>query len=130
MNNSAALILEDDPVIGTIFQTILERVGFTVEIDATGGNFSKRLEHPAPDLVLLDIHMPYASGLDILDLIRTRDTWKNSVVIVATADIFQSKTLGSKADHVLLKPVSVTKLIRIISEHWPEKIPRDLDLFS
>ncbi|KAA0272527.1 MAG: response regulator [Chloroflexi bacterium] len=130
MNEATALILEDDPVIGTVFQTVLNRAGFTVEIDATGGNFIKRLESPAPDLVLLDIHMPYASGLDILDLIRARETWKNSVVIVATADIFHSKSLGAKANHVLIKPVSVSKLIRIISEHWPERFPRESDLQS
>ncbi|MCQ3937122.1 MAG: hypothetical protein DPW18_08760 [Chloroflexi bacterium] len=130
MNDATALILEDDPIIGAVFHTVLKRVGFTVEIDATGGNFIKRLENPAPDLVLLDIHLPYASGLDILDLIRAHDTWKNSVVIVATADIFHSKPLGAKANHVLIKPVSVSMLMRIISEHWPEMTPPDLDLYS
>lgn len=127
MNQLSALVIEDDPVIGTVFGMFLKQAGFDVEVDATGGNFNDRLGGRAPDLILLDIHLPFASGLDILEQIDASSTWKHAVTILATADIFHSKSLGAKADHVLIKPVSISKLIRIISDHWPDRIPPDLD---
>ena len=75
-----------------------------------------------PDLVVLDIHLPYASGKDILEQIRSDERWAKVVVIVTTADLFLSKSLEKQADYVLIKPVSVGRLMKIVASCWPEDI--------
>jgi len=122
MTQLSALIIEDDPKLGVIFQTALQQAGFETELDATGYQFSNKLSSAAPDLVILDIHLPYASGKDILNQIRSNELWVNTVVIVTTADLFLSKSLEKQADYVLIKPVSVGRLMRIVSSHWPEDV--------
>jgi len=122
MTQLSALIIEDDPKLGVIFQTALQQAGFETELDATGYQFSNKLSSAAPDLVILDIHLPYASGKDILNQIRSDELWVNTIVIVTTADLFQSKSLEKQADYVLIKPVSVGRLMRIVSSHWPEDV--------
>jgi DNA-binding response OmpR family regulator len=102
-----ALIIEDDPKLGRIFSVALQQIGFQTELDEDGTHYKTQLESQTPDLVLLDVHLPFASGADILALIRADERWKNIPVVVMTADIAKSKSLEHLADFSLLKPVSV-----------------------
>lgn len=118
MNRRSALILEDDPKLGEIYQLALQQAGFDTTLDQTARNFSARLGDPAPDLVVLDIHLPYASGVDIFEQIRAHAAWGKAIIIVTTADLYLAKTLEGKADHILIKPVSISRLTNIVSTHW------------
>lgn len=122
MSQLSVLIIEDDPKLCVIYQTALRQAGFQTEIDTTGDHFSNRLSSAVPDLVILDIHLPYASGKDILKQIRSDESWANTVVIVTTADLFLSKPLEKQADYVLIKPVSVARLIKIVAGLWPNDV--------
>jgi DNA-binding response OmpR family regulator len=122
MTQRFALIIEDDPKLSVIFQTALQQAGFETDLDSTGYQFSNKLSSAAPDLVILDIHLPYASGKEILDQIRSNRLWANTVVLVTTADLILSKSLEMQADYVLIKPVSVGRLMKIVAGHWPEDV--------
>ena len=122
MAKRSALIIEDDPKLCVIYQTALQQAGFETDLDATGNQFSDKLSAMQPDLVILDIHLPYASGKDILEQIRSDERWTKAVVIVTTADLLLSKSLEKQADFVLIKPVSVGRLMKIIASCWPEDI--------
>jgi DNA-binding response OmpR family regulator len=61
--------------------------------------------------VILDLHLPFASGIDILEAIRARHA--DTVIAIVTADFIKAKTLTGRADHVLIKPVSVASLLKI-----------------
>ena len=113
MTKLSALIIEDDPKLGVIFKMALEEAGFEAEVDQSGKHFSARLKNPVPTLVILDIHLPYASGM-------------KAFVIVTTADLFLAKTFENRADYVLIKPVSVAKIMRIVNSRWPRQISSDL----
>lgn len=126
MTEIDALVIEDDPKLGIIYQTALNKFGFNAEIDDTGKNFKKRLVGRTPDLIILDIHLPYATGKDILEMIRDDENWKNVIVIIVTADLVLGKTLNNQADYVLTKPVSVNQIKRIIIKHWPHRVPPNL----
>ena len=106
-----ALIIEDDPKLSSIFQTTLEKANFETAIDLNGDKYQSLLDKAEPALVILDLHLPFASGTDILEVIRARYT--NTVIVIVTADFIKAKTLTGKADHVLIKPVSVASLLKI-----------------
>ena len=122
MAKRSALIIEDDPKLCVIYQTALQQAGFETDLDSTGSQFPDKLSSMQPDLVVLDIHLPYASGKDILEQIRSDERWAKVVVIVTTADLFLSKSLEKQADYVLIKPVSVGRLMKIVASCWPEDI--------
>ena len=106
-----AIIIEDDPKLSVIFQTALDQAGFETAVDLNGDKYQTLLDKAEPVLVILDLHLPFASGADILDIIRAR--YANTVITVVTADFIKAKTLTGKADHVLIKPVSVASLLKI-----------------
>jgi CheY-like chemotaxis protein len=71
--------------------------------------------------------MPFASGVEVLHQIRSDGRWTKVPIIVATADLFLAKSLQGQAEYVLLKPISVGRLIEIASRLLPgaDKEPTD-----
>ncbi len=116
MTKPFALIVEDDPKLGRIFSMVLNQLGFETALDEDGTRYKSCLEAQTPALVLLDVHLPFASGADILEMIRADERWKHVTVVVMTADIAMAKVLEKKADMSLLKPVSVSRIQEIGSK--------------
>lgn len=106
-----AVIVEDDPKLAVIFQTALQHAGFDVALDMNGDKYRSLLNAAEPVLVLLDLHLPFAVGSDILEEVRAK--YPHTVIAIVTADILKAKTLTGKADHILIKPVSVASLMKL-----------------
>ena len=67
------LIAEDDPAAARILRQILQQVGYTVTVAATGTEALRVIDEQGPfDLLLLDWMLPGVSGLEICHLARTR----------------------------------------------------------
>jgi DNA-binding response OmpR family regulator len=111
MTQSYALIVEDDPKLGVIFQTALQQAGYETDLDESGSRYRAFLDARRPDLVILDLHLPYTFGGDILADIRAK--YPDTVIAIVTADFIKAKTLTGQADHILIKPVSVASLLRL-----------------
>lgn len=111
MREPYALVIEDDPKQGVIFQTALQQAGYEADLDDNGNHYRALLDVRKPDLVILDLHLPFAFGGDILNEIRAK--YPDTVVVIVTADFIKAKTLTGKADHILIKPVSVASLLRL-----------------
>jgi len=76
----------------------------------------KRLATVVPNLIVLDIHLPYLSGRDILEAIHANPDLEKTFVIVVTADLFEAEDLQGKADQVLMKPISFQRLHQVIEQ--------------
>jgi twitching motility two-component system response regulator PilG/twitching motility two-component system response regulator PilH len=113
MTNPFALVIEDDPKLGAVFEIALQQAGFETALDNDGSQFLTKLADKEPALVLLDLHLPYASGPEILRQIRANPHWVKTPVIVATADLYLAKSLQGQAEYILLKPVSAARLLEI-----------------
>ena len=105
-----AFIIEDDQRHATIFAQALKMAEFETEIIQDGVVALERLAATAPALVVLDLHLPYVAGDDILRQIRADKRLANTRVILATADPQMAETLRDKSDLVLLKPISFNQL--------------------
>lgn len=111
MTSLYALVVEDDPKLGVIYQTTLQQAGYETDLDANGNRYQAFLDARRPDLVILDLHLPFRFGSDILNDIRAK--YPDTIVAVVTADFVKAKELTLKADHILIKPVSVASLLRL-----------------
>lgn len=115
-----ALIFEDDPKQRIVFERALQLAGFATEVVTDGLQAKSRISGPPPALLLLDIHLPYMSGLEIMELIHADSRWAETPVIVATADIFHARELEGEVE-VLVKPVGVDQLRQIASRLRPSE---------
>jgi two-component system response regulator MtrA len=109
MTNPLILIVEDDPQLSKIFTLTLSE-SFETETITDGAQALMRLDEVVPQLVVLDINLPGATGEQILHSIRANSRFESTRVILATADSRRADELQDKADIVLLKPISITQL--------------------
>lgn len=113
MKKRLALIIEDDIKLATIFSYALEEVQFDTEIISEGDDVLGRLKELVPDVVILDLHLPFISGTEILKHMRADVRLKHVPVILATADAIIAESVRDEADLVLLKPISVRQLQKL-----------------
>ncbi|MDR5906141.1 response regulator [Franzmannia qiaohouensis] len=113
------LMVEDEDDIAFLIRFLLERNGYAVEHAADGRQALERIAQPAdishvPDLVLLDIMLPYHDGLEILERLRAEPAWQSVPVLMLTAkareaDIVRALELG--ADDYVTKPFQPDELL-------------------
>jgi len=78
------LIVEDDPFIRDIYHVKFSQEGFEVFLADNGIEALKKMEQSVPDIILLDIIMPYMDGMETLKNIKSRDEWKKIPIIMLT----------------------------------------------
>ena len=61
------LVVEDDRNISDLIQMYLVKEGFEVRIAADGGKAIAEFQKSVPDLILLDIMLPYMDGFEVQD---------------------------------------------------------------
>lgn len=114
------LVADDEPHIGRIIQLKLERAPYDVTLVSDGRMALSRLAGDEPiDLVLLDIMMPYVSGLDVLAEIKRLPHRSDTPVIILTAkgqDADRERAFELGATEFLTKPFSPNKLLVRINE--------------
>ncbi len=110
MSNPIALIVEDDADLANIFAEALQAARYDTDIIRTGDRAMARLKTGMPDVVVLDLHLPGESGMEILKQIRADAHLARTRVIVASADPVMAESLNDQADLVLIKPISFSQL--------------------
>jgi len=116
----SGLVIEDDPDLAEIFSRALAAAGFEVEVLRDGADASERLKHIVPHIIVLDIHLPQISGVELLSQIHSDERLKKVPVVVTTADARLSESLTETVDFVLIKPISYTQLREITARLKPK----------
>jgi DNA-binding response OmpR family regulator len=116
MTQPLALIIEDDPKLATIYDTVMTQAGYATETLRRGDEALKRLSAVSPSLILLDIHLPYVSGLELLKVIRATEALVKVPVIVLTADLYMADSAEELADYVLIKSFGVSRLRELVAK--------------
>jgi CheY-like chemotaxis protein len=109
------LVVEDDVELGEVIQEVLGMItNDEVEWIQDGQEALDRLQNISPGVVILDLHMPHVSGLEVLAFIRQDERLANTKVVVITADALRAKKAEEVADLVLLKPIRYTDLSQLM----------------
>lgn len=119
MSDPLALILEDDPKLAELYETVLKGCRYETITIESGRDAQRRLETLAPALILLDIHLPYVSGTDLLQQIQADERFTGTTIIVMTADLYTAKDLEGQVEHILLKTHGISALRRIALSAYP-----------
>ena len=106
--------VDDDNTIRDIEVYTLEQTGFEARGFADGVSMLEALQTEIPDLIILDIMMPELDGLQVLSKLRSKATYKDIPVIMATSKGTEMDKIGglnSGADDYLVKPFGVMEMV-------------------
>jgi len=120
MPKSRILIVDDEEDVRVFLKKRLERHNFKVATAATGVECLDRIGEFNPDLVLLDIVMPYMDGYEVARKLKQDPKARDIPILMhsvrkETDSIFKSMKLGS-IDYVI-KPMDFDKLLKVIKHY-------------
>lgn len=122
---SKVLIVDDDPEICRLLSELLKDEGYQVEVVTQSLRVYDRAKEFDPDLILLDIMMPYLDGWDELKLFNLDEQLKGIPVIVITADRSAFNGVENAGQYGvvshLFKPFELGELLSKITNALSEK---------
>jgi putative two-component system response regulator len=108
------MVVDDEPTNVKIVQRLLELEGYTNFVSTTDSRAALAImEEERPDCVLLDLMMPFISGLDLLDGMRQDPVLRHMPVIILTAVTdrkVRAQALELGATDFLCKPIDPTEM--------------------
>lgn len=109
-----AMIVDDEP--GSVFtlKTLLEEYCPGIRLDATTDNpleAKNLIMELKPDLLFLDIEMPFANAFDLLDSLKPLSF---EVIFVTAFNDYAIKAFRYSAVDYLLKPISISELVSAV----------------
>jgi CheY-like chemotaxis protein len=112
------LHVDDDPMNLRVVQEILGAFGHDAVMACSGQEALERLAVEAFDIMLLDIHMPGMTGVDVIERLRSSSGPERDIPVIAlTADVYSRRP----AEYVALgfndfvsKPILVSGLMATI----------------
>jgi CheY-like chemotaxis protein/HPt (histidine-containing phosphotransfer) domain-containing protein len=118
LTGKKVLIAEDDEVNAMVFELFIEELGGTV-FKATDGNEAVRLnnEHN-PDLIFMDVHMPYFSGVEAIKLIRSKNSAIPIISLSASTRLQEKQqSLDAGATSFLTKPAKREAIQQVLLQY-------------
>ncbi|MEV4427645.1 response regulator transcription factor [Streptomyces sp. NPDC049602] len=109
--NARILIAEDDEKQSRLIRIYLEREGNSVQVVGDGRSALERVRSVRPDLVVLDVMLPFVDGLDVCRILRSEGSDVPILLLTARSteeDMLLGLDLG--ADDYLTKPYSPREL--------------------
>lgn len=111
------LAVDDEKHIVRLIQVNLERQGYEVLTAFDGKEALQKVEEERPDLVVLDVMMPYMDGFEVLQNLKRNPDTRDIPVIMLTAkaqdaDVFKGWQSG--VDMYLTKPFNPMELISFV----------------
>lgn len=111
------LVCDDERHIVRLIQVNLERQGFQVVTAYDGKEGLEKVKSEKPNMVVLDVMMPYMDGFEVLKTLRRDPATESLPVIMLTAkaqdkDVFEGYHYG--ADMYLTKPFNPMELVTFV----------------
>jgi CheY-like chemotaxis protein len=123
---SSILVVDDEYDIAQAIRGILEDEGHEVDVCSNGREALQCVKEQSHDfhLVLIDVMMPYMSGLDLLKQLRTdRRFAKVPVVLMNNTEIKVNQS-DYQWNGFLRKPFDIQGLLKVVN-HFTGGIPQD-----
>ena len=102
------LLVDDDPMMLLLLRALTEREGLSVETAASGAAFQEALRRVDPALVVLDVELPDADGIELLRGVRADRQRRDLPVLMLSghsgADA-RAAAFDAGADDYMVKPV-------------------------
>jgi CheY-like chemotaxis protein len=119
---SKILIVEDDSFVKDIYHTKLSQEGYEIVEADNGVEALKKVKENKPDLILLDIIMPYMNGIEVLRELKKDENLKDIPVVLLTnlsqkEEINEGLALGAK-DYLIKSHFTPTEVLEKIKVYF------------
>lgn len=111
------MVADDDATMVSLLKTLLSMEGYQVIAADTNENIPAAVQRNMPDVLLLDVYLPSANGLEVLDQLRQVKETKNLPVVMASGLNLRDECLEHGANDFLLKPYMPDDLLKILKNH-------------
>ena len=117
MKNHRILVIDDERPILVTLEAFLQRHGYQVDTAPTASQGLKLLKTKSPSLVLLDLQLPDAEGLQTLDSIKG-DSPDMPVIILTAHDSLHNaiESIKRGAYHFISKPYAPEELLSLVEK--------------
>jgi two-component system alkaline phosphatase synthesis response regulator PhoP len=108
------LIADDEPDIVEIISYNLKLEGYEIFTARDGDDALQKAKAHKPDLIILDVMMPYKNGMEVCKILRSQPQFNQTLIMFLTAlsdEFSHVKGLEFGADDYLSKPVSPKVLV-------------------
>ncbi len=113
--NRRILIIDDERPILMTLEALLERHGYQVDTAPTAAQGLKLLKSKSPALVLLDLQLPDAEGLEMLDRIKTELPDMQVIILTAHDSLHNAiESIKRGAYHFISKPYASEELLSLV----------------
>lgn len=107
-------IVDDDEEMNRAIGLMLKMLDCEVRSFHTARSAAQTLlTGKSPQILILDLHMPEVSGLDLLEFLRRRPEWRELPIIMLSSesgDLTMDQALKMGADSYITKPVTIEEL--------------------
>ncbi len=111
MSGARILVVDDDPAILRAVSRTLEGHGYAVSTLGAGAGVERTVVEFRPEVILLDLVLPDANGIDLCRTIRSGHTTPIIVLSAIGDDAKKVEALDEGADDYLTKPFSLDELL-------------------
>ena len=111
------LIVEDDRSQALFAQSVLTNAGIQAQVELDALHVLESLEAFRPDMILMDLHMPDADGVELTALIREHEAFMDTPIVFLTGDNdpdARSEAINAGGDDFLSKPIGPMALIAAV----------------
>jgi DNA-binding response OmpR family regulator len=123
------LVIDDDPAIRDFVEAVLRHAGCEVVCVGDGSTLFADLDRCDPDLLLLDVDMPNATGLELTRAVRASARWSKLPIVIQTAHTdteCRLQAFENGADDFISKPLLEEELrARVLTRLERERAKRD-----
>jgi len=107
------LVVDDEPAIADVVARYLQRAGYETTIAATGQEALGSAEAVRPDVVILDLMLPDADGLEVMRRLRRDDRRRGAIILLTARGEESDRIVGLRlgADDYVVKPFSPAELV-------------------
>ena len=112
MEADKVLVVEDDPDVRAALTRALSFEGYAVAVAEDGGRALEAVAHDPPNLIVLDVMMPFVDGLETCRRLRARGDETPVLMLTALGDVSDRVDgLDAGADDYLAKPFALEELL-------------------
>ena len=99
------MVVDDEPIVGKRLKATLEKHGYKVEVFESGRSAIDRLGEKKFDIVVSDVRMEDANGLEVLDAVQKSSSRTKTILITGYATVEMAhEALAKGAFDFLAKP--------------------------
>jgi len=120
---SPILVVDDNSMILHLIEVLLRDAGYDVETATNGREALDAISRCRPALVLMDIQLPDANGLELTRMLKRREARNSPRIVAVTAYALREdreRAFAAGCDGFIAKPIDTRTFVERVASFLPE----------